>query len=227
MDRTLIIVGLGGSIAAVSRSRAALQVALQGAASAGAETRLLDVRELGLPMFNPEDDEPTEAATELIETCHSADGMVWSSPLYQGTISGAFKKRARLAAPPGRSEAAVPARQGDRAHQRRRRNAGTSSHQHDGVRHPSASRLGGSLRRSGRGCGAGLRSRGAHPRSGGRAAVDDARWRGRTCRATVRGRRFASSCERMPPGSRTRRRRRVTALLPTLRDLEKRLREVH
>jgi FMN reductase len=85
------IVGLGGSIASVSRSRAALQVALEGAASAGAETRLLDLRALDLPMYNPEDDEPTDAARELLEACHSASGLLWSSPLYQGTISGALK----------------------------------------------------------------------------------------------------------------------------------------
>jgi FMN reductase len=88
---TPTIVGLGGSLSSVSRSRAALQRALEGAAAAGAETRLLDLRELDLPMYNPDDDQPTEAAAELIEGCHAADGLVWSSPLYQGTISGAFK----------------------------------------------------------------------------------------------------------------------------------------
>jgi FMN reductase len=90
MDRSLTIVGLGGSIARASRSRAALQVALEGAASAGAETRLLDLRELDLQMFNPED-EPTDAAIELLDACHAADGMLWSSPMYQGTILGALK----------------------------------------------------------------------------------------------------------------------------------------
>ena len=90
MHGPLIVVGLGGSIARTSRSRAALEVALEGAASAGAETRLLDLRELDLQMFNPED-EPTAAAIELLDACHAADGMLWSSPMYQGTISGALK----------------------------------------------------------------------------------------------------------------------------------------
>ena len=85
------IVGLGGSLARTSTSRAALQRALEGAAAAGAETRLLDLRELDLPMYNPDDDEPREAAADLIESCYAADGMLWSSPLYQGTISGALK----------------------------------------------------------------------------------------------------------------------------------------
>jgi len=91
MTNTLKIVGLGGSLAEVSRSRAALRVALEGAASAGADTTLLDLRELDLPMYNPDKEEPTAAAVRLIESCHGADGMLWSSPMYQGTISGAFK----------------------------------------------------------------------------------------------------------------------------------------
>jgi FMN reductase len=91
MASKLKIVGLGGSLAEVSRSRAALRVALEGAASAGAETTFLDLRELDLPMYNPDNARPTEAAARLIESCYEADGMLWSSPMYQGTISGAFK----------------------------------------------------------------------------------------------------------------------------------------
>jgi FMN reductase len=87
----LTIVGLGGSIARVSRSRAALRRALEGAAAAGAKTGMLDLRELDLPMYNPDEAEPTESAATLIEACYEADGLIWSSPMYQGTISGAFK----------------------------------------------------------------------------------------------------------------------------------------
>jgi FMN reductase len=42
-------------------------------------------------MYNPDNEEPTAAAARLIESCYGADGMLWSSPMYQGTISGAFK----------------------------------------------------------------------------------------------------------------------------------------
>ena len=91
MKNRLTIVGLGGSMAKVSRSRAALVSALEGAASAGADTELLDIRALDLPMYNPDDHQSTEAATRLIESCYASDGMLWSSPMYQGTISGAFK----------------------------------------------------------------------------------------------------------------------------------------
>jgi FMN reductase len=85
------IVGVGGSLARVSRSRAALERSLEGAAAAGAETRLLDLRELDLPVYDPDHEEPTGAAADLVESCYSADGLIWSSPLYQGTISGALK----------------------------------------------------------------------------------------------------------------------------------------
>ena len=61
MAGTLTIVGLGSSLAETSRSRAALRVALEGAAAAGAETALLDLRELGLPMYEPDRAEPTPA----------------------------------------------------------------------------------------------------------------------------------------------------------------------
>jgi len=87
----LKVVGLGGSLRAGSTSRAALRTALEGAASARAETLLLDLRELELPLYNPDDDEPTEQAARLIESCYAADALIWSSPLYQGTMSGALK----------------------------------------------------------------------------------------------------------------------------------------
>jgi FMN reductase len=92
MTEPLTIVGLGGSLARRSRSLAALQIALAGAAEAGARTTLLNLRELDLPMYNPDDErEPPSAASTLMEACYGADGMLWSSPMYQGTISGAFK----------------------------------------------------------------------------------------------------------------------------------------
>jgi len=79
------IVGLGGSLRAASRSRAALEVALDGAAAAGATVELLDIRELGLPLFNPElESDAPELAQAFVDTCYTADGMLWSSPMYNG-----------------------------------------------------------------------------------------------------------------------------------------------
>ncbi|HXB16683.1 MAG TPA: NAD(P)H-dependent oxidoreductase [Solirubrobacteraceae bacterium] len=86
------VAGLGGSLRDVSRSRAALEVALEGAAAAGASVELLDLRQLGLPMYNPElEPEAPESVWSLLETCYGADGMLWSSPMYNGSVSGSFK----------------------------------------------------------------------------------------------------------------------------------------
>ena len=88
----MTIAGLGGSLRAASRSRAALEVALDGASSAGAETVLLDLRELGLPMYSPDAEaDPPAVVRDVVEACYGADAMIWSSPMYNGTLSGSFK----------------------------------------------------------------------------------------------------------------------------------------
>jgi len=87
---SISIVGLGGSYGEPSRSLAALRIALDGARSAGAAVRLFDVGELALPMYDPALEAPP-AALELAEAVYAAQGMIWSSPLYHGTISGSFK----------------------------------------------------------------------------------------------------------------------------------------
>jgi FMN reductase len=64
--------------------------ALAGAADVGAETELLDLRELDLSLYTP-DEEPSATTLRMVESLESADGLLWSSPLYQGSISGSFK----------------------------------------------------------------------------------------------------------------------------------------
>ena len=85
------IVGLGGSLAEYSTSLSALNVALEGARDYGADVRLFDLRELNLPMFVPGAGHAPTAALALCDAVAAAQGMLWSSPLYHGTISGAFK----------------------------------------------------------------------------------------------------------------------------------------
>ena len=91
MAKEIKVAGLGGSLAAQSNSLAALKIALEGAAAAGAQTELLDVRELNLPMYAPDFGEAPESVSRLCQAVHEADGLLWSSPLYHGTISGSFK----------------------------------------------------------------------------------------------------------------------------------------
>jgi len=85
-------VGLGGSLGEASSSRAALAVALEGAAAAGASVELLDLRVLGLPTYSPDlEAHPPAVVRKLIETRHEADGMLWSSPMHNGSVAGSFK----------------------------------------------------------------------------------------------------------------------------------------
>jgi len=65
----LTAVGLGGSLAKHSSSLAALKIALQGAEQAVAKTILLDVRQLALPMYDPDlaDENAPESARAMCD----------------------------------------------------------------------------------------------------------------------------------------------------------------
>jgi FMN reductase len=84
------IVGLGGSLAAASRSLAALRIAAAAAEEEGAEVRIFEVRELDLPFYES-GREPAPQASVFADAVHEADGLLLSSPMYHGTISGSFK----------------------------------------------------------------------------------------------------------------------------------------
>ena len=84
------VVGLGGSLRPELTSRTALQAALDGAAGSGADTQLIWVRDLGLPLYTAEH-APPPAAERLAETVYRCDGLIWASPTYHGSVSGSFK----------------------------------------------------------------------------------------------------------------------------------------
>jgi FMN reductase len=85
------VVGIGGSLSAQSSSLAALKIALEGAAEAGARTEIFDIRSLDLPMYSPDLRNIPKSVHRLCDGVHGAAGLLWSSPLYHGTISGSFK----------------------------------------------------------------------------------------------------------------------------------------
>jgi len=84
------ITGLGGSVAIPSTSLAALKIAMNAAHEAGAEIEIFDIREMNVPMYDPAAPIP-EVVQRFADSVHRCDGMIWSSPMYHGTISGAFK----------------------------------------------------------------------------------------------------------------------------------------
>jgi len=86
----LTIVGLGGSLSARSASLAALDQCLDAASSLGASVERYAVRDLGLPLYDAAISPPL-AARRLATAVGRADGLIWSSPMYHGTVSGSFK----------------------------------------------------------------------------------------------------------------------------------------
>ena len=91
MNGRISVVGIGGSLTAQSSSLAALKIALEGAAEGGARTEIFDIRALDLPMYSPDLRDIPESVHRLCDGVHGAAGLLWSSPLYHGTISGSFK----------------------------------------------------------------------------------------------------------------------------------------
>lgn len=92
-----IILGIGGSLRTGSTTVLALQAALDGAKSAGAETRLLDLASLSLPMFDGTYEldgytpEGRKAILTLLDATREAHGLILASPTYHNTISGSLK----------------------------------------------------------------------------------------------------------------------------------------
>src|SRR5690606_32176372 len=66
-----------------------LENALEGAREAGAEVVGFDVQTLALPVYTY--GVSTPAAEQLVTAVRGAQGMIWCSPLYHGSVSGAFK----------------------------------------------------------------------------------------------------------------------------------------
>jgi FMN reductase len=87
------ILGLGGSLREGSRTLQALRIALQGAAEAGAEVRLLDLKGLALPLYDDRSDPSSypDDVSRLIEEVRWADGLLLATPVYHGILSGAMK----------------------------------------------------------------------------------------------------------------------------------------
>ncbi|MFC3476891.1 NADPH-dependent FMN reductase [Halobacterium litoreum] len=84
------VVGVCGSLRDASVSRIALRTALDAAASRGADTDLVDLRELDLPVYDPDADEPGDAA-DLTERVRRADAVILASPMYHGSYSSPMK----------------------------------------------------------------------------------------------------------------------------------------
>ena len=89
-SKPLHVVGFGGTLRPRSSTVRVLERVLSEVATQGATVELLQLEQLGLPFYEW-GVEPTEGVHRLVRAFASADALVWASPLYHGTISGAFK----------------------------------------------------------------------------------------------------------------------------------------
>ena len=92
-ERRLKVVGVGGTLREGSASLGALRRALAAAGDAGAETELLDLRELDLPMYQPGVtlDEYGSGVKRLVGALRGADAVLISTAAYHGTLAGVTK----------------------------------------------------------------------------------------------------------------------------------------
>jgi len=85
------VLGVSGSMRDASTSARALSIALDAARAQGAETRLLDLRELDLPMYRPQSTITNEGIEKAKKAVEWADAFVLATPDYHGSMSGALK----------------------------------------------------------------------------------------------------------------------------------------
>ena len=96
------IAGLPGSLRKQSCTRAAVRIALDGAAHAGAATELVDLSDFDLPLcagMDSDFDYP-ESVMKLREVLKRADGIILGTPEYHGSYSGVLKNALDLMAFP-------------------------------------------------------------------------------------------------------------------------------
>lgn len=96
------ILGLGGSLREGSTTTQALRLALAGAESAGAQTRLIDLAAFPLPVFHGTytldayTASERESVIQLLDAVAGAQGIILASPTYHNTISSALKNALEL-----------------------------------------------------------------------------------------------------------------------------------
>lgn len=85
------ILGVCGSMREGSYSTKAVKVALEFAKEYGAETQILDLRLVDLPMYKSPSSINSEKVEEAAKITDWADAILLASPDYHGSMSGALK----------------------------------------------------------------------------------------------------------------------------------------
>jgi FMN reductase len=93
MPQKIRITAIGGSIEPVSSTKALMELAVMELTSLGADVKVFDIKDLELPFFRYQAGKTSnpEKIENLLTSVRAADGFLFASPEYHGTISGAFK----------------------------------------------------------------------------------------------------------------------------------------
>ena len=85
------ILGVASSLRDESSSTSTLRIVLDLVRGHGTETRLLDLKKTGLPLYNPNKNKPTEEIAKIKEDVLWADAFILATPDYHGSMSGTMK----------------------------------------------------------------------------------------------------------------------------------------
>ena len=85
------ILGVGSSMRDGSRGTLAVKIALDFVRNRGAETRLLDLQQTKLPMYDPNSESNDPQLQKAEEDVTWADAFILATPDYHGSMSGSMK----------------------------------------------------------------------------------------------------------------------------------------
>jgi len=88
---TLKVLGVGSSLRDGSSSTAALRTTLDLIKKQGAETQLLDLKQTNLPLYDPNENQPSVKLQKVEEDVEWADAFILATPDYHGSMSGTMK----------------------------------------------------------------------------------------------------------------------------------------
>ncbi len=88
---TLRILGIGSSLRNNASSTIALSATLEIARKHGAETRLLDLKQTRLPLYDPTENQSAFEIKKVKDDVAWSDALILSTPDYHGSMSGAMK----------------------------------------------------------------------------------------------------------------------------------------
>ena len=86
------LLGIGSSLRKNSSSNRILRMVLEKSQRYGADTKLIELREINLPVFNP--NKPRETSDDVIKLNNqmiNADAFILATPDYHGSMSGGMK----------------------------------------------------------------------------------------------------------------------------------------